>query len=96
MHGLSRVLGRIEDVMAAAAALLLALVMLSVCLEVFMRYALNSPLVWVVELAEYALLYICFLGASWALRNGVHIRLQILPVYHLFPWRLQSQPRFSE
>ena len=77
MHGLSRALGRIENAMAAAAVLLLALVMLSVCLEVFMRYALNSPLVWVVELSEYALLYICFLGASWALRNGTHIRIDV-------------------
>jgi TRAP-type C4-dicarboxylate transport system permease small subunit len=77
VHGLSRVLGRIENAMAAAAVTLLALVMLSVCLEVFMRYALNSPLFWVVELSEYALLYICFLGASWALRNGTHIRIDV-------------------
>ena len=87
MHRLDRVLGRIEDVMATAAILLLVAVTLSVCLEVFMRYALNSPLIWVVELSEYALLFICFLGTAWALRNGTHIRIDL--ILSMFPdrWR---------
>lgn len=87
MGGLLRLLDRIENVMAAAAMLLLVAVTVSVCLEVFMRYVLNSPLTWVVELSEYALLYICFLGASWALRNGTHIRIDIFLSAFSQRWR---------
>lgn len=89
MGGLLRLLDTIENVMAAAATMLLVAVTASVCLEVFMRYALNSPLTWVVELSEYALLYICFLGAPWALRNGTHIRIDIF--LSAFPQRWRQR-----
>ncbi len=78
MKGLLRLLDIIEGALAAAAILLLVVVTLSVCLEVVMRYGFNSPLVWVVEIGEYALLYITFLGTAWALRDGGHVRVDII------------------
>ena len=77
MRRILRVLDRIEELMAGSAILLLAGITIAVCMEVFMRYALRDPIIWVVELAEYALLYICFLGTAWALARGQHIRIDI-------------------
>ncbi len=54
---------------AVLAGVILVLVMLSVCLDVVMRYFLKLPMVWVDELAEYALLFITFLGTTWVLKQ---------------------------
>ena len=71
---LSRVL---EDIFAVIAIALLVTVTLAVCTEVVMRYAFNSPIYFVVELSEYALLYITFFGTAWALRENGHVRIEI-------------------
>ena len=87
MQRLLRILDRIEDAMSFGAILLLAAITAAVCLEVFMRYVLNDPLVWVVEFAEYSLLYICFLGTAWALREGNHVRVDIFLSAFSERWR---------
>lgn len=87
MPRLLRILEWIEDAMSFGAILLLAAITLAVCLEVFMRYVLNDPLVWVVEFSEYALLYICFLGTAWALREGNHVRVDIFLSAFSERWR---------
>jgi C4-dicarboxylate transporter DctQ subunit len=78
VKGLFRLLDRIEGSLAAAAAIILVAVTLSVCVDVLMRTLFNSPIVWVVEIDEYALLYITFLGTAWTLRQGSHVRVDIL------------------
>lgn len=70
----------ILNVFAFLSALLLAFIMFSICLEVIMRYFLNRPLVWVIEMTEYALLYITFLGTAWLLRREGHVTVDILLV----------------
>ena len=57
-----------ERVCASAATLIFVAMMLVVCAEVLLRYGFNSPISWVVEISEYALLWITFLGAAWVLR----------------------------
>ncbi len=74
---IGRILDKIIEIFAFIAGLILAFILLSVCLEVFMRYFLNRPLQWVVELTEYALLYITFLGAAWLLKRERHINVDI-------------------
>ncbi len=87
MTRLLNTLDRIENAMAGLATLLLVGITGAVCLEVFMRYVINQPLVWVVELSEYALLYICFLGTAWALRNDNHVKVDI--VLNTLPHRVR-------
>lgn len=64
--------------MAFFTGVLLVLSMLSVSLDVVMRYFLNRPMHWVGELTEYALLYITFTGAAWVLRKDRHVKIDIL------------------
>jgi len=73
-----RWLARAEDWFANLAILVLVAISLSVCLEVVTRYGFNRPLRWVVEFAEYGLLYITFLATAWNLRQGGHIRIELV------------------
>jgi TRAP-type C4-dicarboxylate transport system permease small subunit len=45
-----------------------------------MRYFLNRPLQWVIELTEYALLYVTFLGSAWLLKQEGHITVDVILV----------------
>lgn len=75
---LSKAAERGENILAGVAMLVLSLIIMSVCLEIVMRYFLNRPLVWVVELTEYGLLYVSFFGAAWLLRKGGHVQVDIM------------------
>lgn len=66
---MKRLFDAVVNGFAVIAGVILILVMLSVCLDVVMRYFLKLPMVWVDELAEYALLFITFLGTTWVLRQ---------------------------
>lgn len=64
--------------MALLAAILLAFVMLLVNAEVISRRFFNKPLVWELEITEYCLLFITFLGAAWLLKEEGHVRMDLL------------------
>ncbi|MBN2062837.1 MAG: TRAP transporter small permease [Deltaproteobacteria bacterium] len=57
------------------AAAMLVLMALAISSDVIMRYAVNTPLKWVFEATEYALLFITFLAATWVLQKDEHVRL---------------------
>jgi len=73
-----KIFDNIIDAGALLAALLYIFIMLAVCLGVVSRYVLQSPLLWVVEITAYALLYLTFLGATWLLRKEGHVTMDIL------------------
>lgn len=80
-----RVMGvfdRIVDVFGFLSGVLIVLLMLLVCYDVVMRYWFRAPTGWLVELCEYMLLYITFLGTTWILRADTHIRMDIV-ISHL-------------
>lgn len=81
MNRLLRILAAGENIAAAGATLLFVGMTVSICAEVLLRYGFNSPISWVVEISEYSLLWITFLGGSWVLRNGGHVRVDILLQY---------------
>lgn len=60
------------------AGLLLIFIMLSVCMDVIMRYFMNRPQIWVTEVIECLLLYVTFLGSPWLLREEGHISVDVL------------------
>jgi C4-dicarboxylate transporter, DctQ subunit len=68
-----RTLGRVFDAVltgfSVLAGVIVVLIMLSVSFDVVMRYFFKAPMIWVDELAEYAMLYIVFCGAAWLLRD---------------------------
>jgi TRAP-type C4-dicarboxylate transport system permease small subunit len=81
---LNGIFDRIIGVMNYCAIMLLIFVTLSVLTEVFMRYFLRHPLLWVVDIGEYILLWITFLSAAWVLKREGHVRMDLV-VSHLSP-----------
>ena len=63
---------------ALLAGVLMVFALVSVCVDVILRYFFNMPLPWVLQICEYILLYIPFLAAAYVLREEGHIRIDIL------------------
>jgi len=57
---------------------LIALIMLMVVAEVAMRYFFNRPIVWVIDITEYVMLFITFLGIAWLLKKEGHVVMDLL------------------
>lgn len=77
-----RAWGRVLEALALGACALIGLMMLMICADVLLR---NLPLVagvdglaWSNELSETGLYLITMLAAPWLLREGRHIRVDIL------------------
>ena len=84
----TRTLARAENFFAELAILILVLCAASICVDVLLRYFFGRPLMGSTELTEYALVYITFLGAAWAVPRGAHIDIDAF-VLHM-PERVQK------
>ena len=71
---------RVLNVMFYIASGISLVIFFSVCTELFMRNFLNRPQIWSVEVTEYSMLYITFLGAAWLLREEGHVSLDVVDV----------------
>lgn len=78
LQKLIKIYDRILDVAVVLSGILLIFLMLSVGLEVCMRYFLDRPTSWVVEIAGYILLYIPFLVAAWVLKKEGHVKMDFV------------------
>ena len=68
----------IIDVLAYLAGILLGLAVVIKFADIILRYFLNRPLTWDIEVTEYILFSIAFLGTAWLLREGGHVRIDVL------------------
>jgi TRAP-type C4-dicarboxylate transport system permease small subunit len=75
---LGRIYDHIIDSAAVLAGVMLIFLMLSVSLEVALRYFWGRPTSWVGEIAGYILLYIPFLIAAWVLKGEGHVKMDLL------------------
>jgi TRAP-type C4-dicarboxylate transport system permease small subunit len=75
---LTRIFDVVSEVLVWVSAALLAFVVLSVAIEVFLRSAFNRPQAWVLEFSEYALLFITFLVASFLVKTEKNITVDIV------------------
>ncbi len=81
----SRVFDRFEVYIASA---VFAVLILSVCVQVFMRYVLDLPSPRLFELSIYAFVWIIYLGAALACRYNQHVRFDIL--YQRLPQKVSQ------
>ncbi len=81
-----RVYDLLVDAMAWLAALLILAIMIGVGVDVFARFALNSPVGWMYEFVQHSLLSILFLGSPWLARQNGHVAIDIL--VRMLPQRL--------
>jgi len=77
LNNLSTLLGRLFDLFAAVAALLLLAMVAVVTADILMRNTLGIGFSWANEVTEYALYVITLLTAPWLLRRGQHVRIDV-------------------
>jgi len=69
---------RVLKTMFYVASLISLVIFFSTCTELFLRYFFNLPQIWAVEVTEYAMLYMTFLGAAWLLKEDRHVKIDLL------------------
>jgi len=79
---------RLLDACLWLANALLALLIVIVVSDVVMTYFFDTPLKWSIEVSEYALAFIAFLGAGWLMREEGHLRFGM--IVERLPLRLRS------
>ncbi len=73
LFSLRRLVDAIFKVLSGFAIVLFTLLFVVVMTQIILRYLFNSPLVWSDEFAQYAFIWLCFIGWLMASRNNQHI-----------------------
>jgi len=69
---------RAVDLFAALGGILIILAILIVAFEIVVRYFLDRPQIWVMDVTETILLYFTFLSTTWLLKKNGHVTMDIL------------------
>jgi C4-dicarboxylate transporter DctQ subunit len=64
--------------LTAAGVLCVVAMTIVITYEVALRYLFNAPTMWADEIASYLLIAIVFLGLAQNLRQGTHIRIDVI------------------
>ncbi len=78
MKRLSAAFGRLFDVLAVIAALMLLVMVVLVTADILLRNMTRAGFPWANEVSEYALYGMTLLTAPWLLRRGQHVRIDLL------------------
>ena len=78
LHMLGRAFDIVVDVGAFVATWLIAVMALTIGLEVLMRRVFSNSLPWVIQVNEYAVMAIPFLAGAWLLKQDGHTRLTLV------------------
>jgi len=74
----AKALDRTLDATAVLAGLCLVFQVVSITVDVSLRYFFGAPIKAVISLNEWSLLYIAFLAAGWLQRESGHVRVDIV------------------
>ncbi|WP_300459152.1 TRAP transporter small permease [Desulfobacula sp.] len=66
------------DLLMFLACMMLSVAMLLVCLDVFMRYLFNQPIIWAMDICEFMLVGIVSMGIGWLLKENFHVRMDFI------------------
>lgn len=75
---IARIFDHILTAGAILSAVLLVFIMLAVSFDVILRYTLNQPLEWVVEISQYMLVGMTFFATAWVLKRDGHVKMDQL------------------
>ncbi|MCL4182602.1 MAG: TRAP transporter small permease [Burkholderiaceae bacterium] len=70
--------GAVLAALALLACVLVAVMVIVICADVVVRNARLGNLPWANEVAEYTLYLSTFLAAPWLLRQGAHVRMDMV------------------
>ncbi|WP_240375952.1 TRAP transporter small permease [Bacillus piscicola] len=86
-HKLTTLYHTLLDIMSYLGRALLVAIALLIALDVLFSNLLNQSIPWVLEVTEYSLVFLTFLGAAWLLRDDGHIKFDLVLQY--LPGRAQ-------
>lgn len=75
---LSRLNARIASLFRLMALILIAAMTASILIQVLFRYALNRPIGWTEEFSIYSMIWMTFLVAPVAYRQGLNVAIEVL------------------
>lgn len=75
LHAFRRALAGLAALERVLVVLLILAIVGNIGAQVFSRYVLDEPLIWVEELATYAFIWATFLGAGLGMKHGRHVRI---------------------
>jgi TRAP-type C4-dicarboxylate transport system permease small subunit len=78
MRGIERLIERLERGLIVVVAVLMSVLALLVCWQVFSRYVLHASPFWVEELVVTVMMWIGLLGAAALVWRGSHMSLELL------------------
>ncbi|MGP4082703.1 TRAP transporter small permease [Pseudalkalibacillus sp. R45] len=78
MIKLSRFFNVLLDLMASIGKSILVIIGLLIIIDVLTSNLLNRSIPWVLEVTEYLLVFLTFLGAAWLLREEGHIHFDLM------------------
>ena len=67
-----------NDVLAVSGSALIIFVMLLISAQIVMRRFLGISIFWAIDISEFSLIYIPFLGAAWLLRKEGHVMIEVV------------------
>ncbi len=76
--GAIRTIDQITGILGHAVTLLVVPLVLANTVEVFMRYFLRQPTAWAADVTVMSFGALFMLGAAYALREGAHVRTDML------------------
>ncbi len=82
------VFDRVLGILAGVSAVLIAVAWLSVSFDVILRYSLNRPIPWAVEISSWIIMIVTFLASAWVLKREGHTKIDL--VLNLFKTRTQA------
>ena len=77
-HPITRIIFLISRVIAFIAIGFLGIMMVFTVLDVFLRAVFDHPIVGSVELIEYMMVIVGFLGLAWCGMKGLHIKVEMV------------------
>ena len=74
----SAIFDRTLDLLYWIATIIFGLILLTIIIEITIRTFWGRPIMGTIEIIQYCLLFITFLGAAWLLREDGHIKMDIV------------------
>ena len=75
---MNKLIKTLDYLLSRISILLMSVLVLSVLLQVFMRYIIGSPVTFTEELSRFLLIWLGLLTASYAYRQRLHLALDLL------------------
>jgi C4-dicarboxylate transporter, DctQ subunit len=78
---MQKLIDAILDASGMVTTVLTALITVLLLYEVIVRYVFQSPSMWALDITQYTICYLTFIGAAWLLREEGHIKVELLKEY---------------